>query len=104
MSEWVTVCAEGDVIEGELLLTTPNEDGVVLTRYDGRIYAISDTCTHEWCQLSEGRLDDEQLVCSCHGSVFDVTSGEVLLPPATEPLPTYEVRVDGDQVQVLLQD
>jgi 3-phenylpropionate/trans-cinnamate dioxygenase ferredoxin component len=102
MSQWVSVCTDNDVIEGQLLLTTPTEEGVVLTRFDGHIYAVSDTCTHEWCQLSEGRLDDEQLVCSCHGSVFDIMTGEVLLPPATERLPTYQVRLEGDQVQVLV--
>lgn len=102
MSEWVSVCADHEVIEGQLLLRTPVEEGVVLARFNGQIYAVSDTCTHEWCQLSEGRLDDEQLVCSCHGSVFDIVTGEVLLPPATEPLPTFPVRVEGDQVQVLV--
>ncbi len=98
----MSVCTDSEVVEGRLLLTNPTDDGVVLTRFSGQIYAVSDTCTHEWCQLSEGRLDDEQLVCSCHGSVFDITTGEVLLPPATEPLPTFPVRLSGDQVQVLL--
>lgn len=102
MSEWVSVCKTGDVVEGQMILTDPVEDGVVLTRVNGEIYAVSDTCTHEWCQLSEGRLDEEELVCSCHGSVFNVMTGEVLLPPATEPLPTFQVRVEGDDVQVLI--
>jgi 3-phenylpropionate/trans-cinnamate dioxygenase ferredoxin subunit len=102
MSEWVTVCKDSEVQEGQLLLVTPNEEMIVVTRVNGELHAASDTCTHEWCQLSEGRLDEDELVCSCHGSVFNIITGEVLLPPATEPLPIYQVRLEGEDVQVLL--
>src|SRR4029450_10130592 len=54
--------------------------------------AFDDTCTHEECSLAEGELDGPVVVCPCHGSEFDVRTGDVLTPPALEPLPIYEAR------------
>lgn len=67
---------------------------------DGGWYAIDDTCTHEDCSLSEGELSDHLVECPCHGSRFDVRTGEVLNLPAVIPVGTYRVAVTGDQVLV----
>jgi nitrite reductase/ring-hydroxylating ferredoxin subunit len=40
------------------------------------------------------------VTCGCHGSVFDLETGEAVGPPADQPLTLYEVRVEGDEVQV----
>ena len=67
---------------------------------DGGWYAIDDTCTHEDCSLSEGELSHHLVECPCHGSRFDVRTGEVLNLPAVIPVGTYRVAVTGDQVLV----
>ncbi len=67
---------------------------------DGGWYAIDDTCTHEDCSLSEGDLSDHLVECPCHGSRFDVRTGDVLNLPAVLPLQTHRVTVVGDQVRV----
>jgi cytochrome P450/nitrite reductase/ring-hydroxylating ferredoxin subunit len=64
--------------------------------------AFDDTCTHEECSLAGGELEDGVIVCPCHGSEFDVRTGDVLTPPALDPLPIYEARVDGGAVHVRL--
>jgi 3-phenylpropionate/trans-cinnamate dioxygenase ferredoxin subunit len=69
----------------------------------GRLYAVRDECTHEGFPLSEGSVEGETVVCRLHGARFDLRSGEVLAPPAYEPLETYEVRVDGDDVWVAVE-
>ena len=66
----------------------------------GQIYALADLCTHAECPLSEGELDGEELVCPCHGSRFNVKTGEVLSLPANEPLATYNVSIDGSDVLI----
>ena len=73
---------------------------VCLGRVDGTWVAFDDTCTHEECPLSDGYLEGAVVVCPCHGSEFDVHTGEVLSPPAFDPLPIYEVRVAGDALEV----
>jgi len=64
--------------------------------------AFQDTCTHEDCSLSDGELDGSVIVCPCHASEFDLRTGDVLCPPALEPLPIYEARVDAGELQVRL--
>lgn len=40
------------------------------------------------------------MTCQCHGSVFDLSTGEAIGPPATEPVSVYRVRVEDDEIQV----
>jgi hypothetical protein len=56
-----------------------------------------DLCTHERCPLSAGLLTGTVIMCQCHGSRFDLTTGAVVNGPATEPLAVHEVReLDGN--------
>ncbi len=47
-----------------------------------------------------GYLDGTTVTCLCHSSEFDVTTGAVLSGPAEEPARSYQVQVDGDDLQV----
>lgn len=97
MSEFVTVGRSEDVGEGEVRAFTVGAEEVAIANVGGTFYAFGDTCTHRLCSLSEGELDGDEVECPCHGSRFDVTTGDVANPPATEPVPTFEVIVeDGD--------
>lgn len=74
---------------------------------DGRYYAIADVCTHEDASLSEGTVlkDDKGrcvVECPWHGSQFDLQTGAALTLPATKPVKTYAVRVEGDFIEVEL--
>lgn len=73
---------------------------LAVARVNGEYYAFDDVCTHAQCSLAEGELDGPEVVCSCHGGTFDVTSGEVLDGPPPEPVTTYRVRVDDGDLQV----
>lgn len=73
---------------------------VCVVRFDEDVYAVSDVCTHEEAYLSEGFVEGCTIECPRHGAVFDLKTGEVLALPATEDLPTYPVRVEGDDVLV----
>ena len=67
---------------------------------DGTWAAFDNDCTHEECPLADGDLDEDRIVCYCHGSEFDVRTGEVLLGPADEPVAVYPVRVVDGQIEV----
>jgi uncharacterized protein YbjT (DUF2867 family)/nitrite reductase/ring-hydroxylating ferredoxin subunit len=62
----------------------------------GTFCATQDKCTHRQGPLSKGKLDGSTVTCPLHGSQFNVCTGEVLRGPATDPLKTYRVIVDGD--------
>ena len=74
--------------------------GVLLCNCGGTIYAIEDVCTHDGGPLDEGDLQDCRIMCPRHGALFDVRTGAALTLPAVIPLPTYAVRVEGDEVFV----
>jgi len=75
---------------------------VSVARVQGKLYAFEDLCKHEGCPLSAGLLTGTTLMCQCHGSQYEVTSGAVLRGPATEALETYEVREKDGEIQIRL--
>lgn len=70
---------------------------VVAQPSEGEVVAFSAVCTHQGCTVQP---DDEGLVCPCHGSLFDVATGENLDGPAPEPLPAAEVEVRDGRVHL----
>lgn len=67
---------------------------------DAAVFAINDTCTHEYSSLSEGELYQGSVSCPLHGSLFDVRTGKVTGMPADIPVTTYAVSVDEGGVFV----
>jgi nitrite reductase/ring-hydroxylating ferredoxin subunit len=100
MSEFVTVDTAADLSEGQMRAFEVSGRRVTVARVGGSLHAFDDTCTHRQCSLAGGDLEEATVTCPCHGSQFDVTTGAVLNPPATEPVKTYPVRVEGDDLQV----
>jgi nitrite reductase/ring-hydroxylating ferredoxin subunit len=100
--EWTPVIAEDDLAEDTL--TPARADGVRIMLYKKgeQLYALSDRCSHRGCPLHLGQVNDLLLECSCHGSIFRLSDGEVLRGPATVPAPTYEVRCKNGKVEVRL--
>ncbi len=68
----------------------------------GKFYAIANECTHMGGPLGKGRVEGTTVTCPWHGSQFDVTSGHVTKGPARRPVATYPVRVQGDDVFVVI--
>ncbi|HET8812053.1 MAG TPA: cytochrome P450 [Gaiella sp.] len=99
---WHEVGAAGDEPEGTLRRVEVADTAVCLARTGERWLAFDDTCTHEECSLAEGELDGEVVICPCHGSEFDVRTGDVVTPPALDPLPIYEAREDGGTLFIRL--
>jgi 3-phenylpropionate/trans-cinnamate dioxygenase ferredoxin component len=75
---------------------------VSVARVDGRLYAFDDlcTCADERCPLSGGLLSGTTIMCQCHGSRFDITTGAVIDGPATVPLNVYEVQAADSEIQI----
>jgi nitrite reductase/ring-hydroxylating ferredoxin subunit len=101
MAEFVTVGKAEEIVDGEAKAFVVEGDEIAVTRVDGDYYAFSDICTHRACNLSAGgEIEGTTITCECHGSVFDMQTGAPLEGPATEPIATYEARVEGDDLQI----
>ena len=85
----------GDVVVFEL-----HGERIAIANVDGMFYAFDDLCPHRQCSLAEGGLDGTVITCPCHGSKFDVATGERLRGPAVRPPRRHAVRVDNDALQV----
>lgn len=65
------------------------------------LWAIDDRCSHANCAFStDGEIDGLTAICDCHGSEFDIRTGQALVPPATQPISVYRVRIDQERVEV----
>jgi 3-phenylpropionate/trans-cinnamate dioxygenase ferredoxin subunit len=98
MAEFVTVGKADEVAEGDARSFPVGDQEVAVARVGGELVAFSDICTHLGCNLANGgEIDGTTIECECHGSVFDMKTGEVVNGPATEPVAVFEVRdQDGD--------
>jgi len=101
MAEFVTVARSEEVAEGTASAFVVGDDEVAVARVDGDLFAFSDICSHRRCNLSMGgEIEGTTIQCECHGSVFSMETGEVVNPPATEPIATFGVREVDGAVQV----
>ncbi len=71
-----------------------------LFQVDGKLYATSDVCSHEHEYLSDGWLEGDCIECPRHGARFSLKTGEALSLPATEPIETFSVERQGEDVLV----
>jgi 3-phenylpropionate/trans-cinnamate dioxygenase ferredoxin component len=102
VSEQFRTLGPGDGIPNDFVVPYYLDDlkrRISVARVDDRLYAFDDlcTCAEKPCPLSGGLLTGTTLMCQCHGSRFDVTTGAPINGPAVEPLNVYEVQeVDGE--------
>ncbi len=129
MNGWIEVAKVGEVEPGTMKQVEVKGEELVIANIDGSFYALCDRCGHMNAPLSLGKLSKNVVRCPLHGATYDMTTGEQLtdsqmgpmpgmdkLPQEfleameqmggimaqieTKPVPRYEVRVEGDSVQV----
>ena len=95
---YARVLLANELRDGELIPVEINGRPVVLVRHAGDFYAVQNNCSHKDFPLSEAGFDprDEVLVCAWHGGCFDLRTGAAVVPPATDPVETFPVRVSAD--------
>lgn len=104
MSEscYIPVAKLGDVAPGAVIRVEVAGRAIALYNLDGTLYATDEICSHAYASLAEGFIDGETIECPLHGATFSIKTGEALTPPAVEPLATYAVRVEGDDILVAI--
>ena len=76
---------------------------VCIVNVEGNYYAIGNVCTHVGGPLNEGTLEGYDVECPWHGSKFDVRTGKPTRPPARQSVPTYEVKIEDNNLLVRMQ-
>ena len=96
----VRVCGVEDVEPGSARRFDVDAHRLCVVRIGDDWYVINDECSHADYSLAEGDVweDEREIECPKHGSTFSLETGEPLTLPATQPVPVYKVRIDGDEV------
>jgi 3-phenylpropionate/trans-cinnamate dioxygenase ferredoxin subunit len=95
-----------EIPDGELRAFETPMGKVAVAHLANQLFALADTCTHEGCSLAEGDLSDKDLAveCPCHGSVFDLATGEPLEGPAADPVSVFVVKEEDGWIEVAPQE
>lgn len=94
------VAVLADIPSGTLRYAEIDGLPIALANVDGTIYAFDDTCRHEGGPLSAGVLRDDTVTCPWHGWTYNVRTGKAIVPPIGIRIPTYAVRIAGEDVFV----
>jgi 3-phenylpropionate/trans-cinnamate dioxygenase ferredoxin subunit len=100
MTDYQRACATSEVEDGAAIRVMIDGVPVAIVRSEGEVYAIHDVCSHANVALSEGEVEEQTIECWLHGSRFDLVTGRPTGLPATQPVPVYPVKIDGDDILV----
>ena len=100
MPAYVKVAKSSEIQPGTAKQIEAGGKQIALFNIDGTFHAMDDVCTHRGGPFSEGILVDAEVTCPWHGAFFDVTTGDVISPPAPHGVAIYAVRIAGEDVEV----
>jgi len=100
MGEYVKVAKMSKIAMGTGKCVEVQGKPIALFNLNGDFYAIGNTCTHRGGPLAEGVIAGAEVACPWHGARFKIPTGEVLGPPAPTGVPPYNLRVQGDDIEV----
>jgi len=103
MNDWTDVAAEADLFEGAGVAVSPQGYDIALFKLEEGVYAIDNICTHGHAKLCDGFLEGFQVECPFHQALFDVRDGSVTCGPATQPVRSWPVKLEGGRVFLKLQ-
>jgi len=99
--EWIEVASLDELPLGSMKRIEYAGHRYLVVNANGRYYAVDDQCSHEEVSLYLGCIQGENIKCSLHGSRFSLKTGEPLEDPATDPIGTYAVKVEGQKIFML---
>jgi 3-phenylpropionate/trans-cinnamate dioxygenase ferredoxin subunit len=100
--DYCKVATIGDIPRGKTRCVSLAEREILLCHTPEGFYAVDNLCTHAAERLEAGRLKGCKIHCPLHGAAFDVRDGAALSRPATVPLQTYSVKIEGDDIFIAL--
>ena len=99
-ASWTDVAPATDVPRGEHRVYEVDARFVAVYNVGGDLYAIEDLCTHDGNPLSDGPVEDHEVICLRHGARFCLRTGAALTPPAYEPVATFPVAVRDGRIWI----
>lgn len=109
--KYVKVANTIDVPEGNKMKISLEGKTILLTNINNSYYAVDNKCPHMGGSLYDGKLMDNHIVCPRHGSVFDVTNGEVVksgkllfINVKVHKLDQYPVKIENTDIMIGIEE
>ncbi|MDQ3083967.1 MAG: non-heme iron oxygenase ferredoxin subunit [Thermoproteota archaeon] len=99
---FIRIADTKDIQPSQMKEVQVDGESICIVNVEGKYYAIDSICTHEGGPLADGVLEGHEIECPWHNSKVDVRTGEVIRPPANEPEPAYEVKIEGNNILIKL--
>ena len=100
MSDWVDVALRREIDPGQHKTVVVDDTPIAVFNVAGEYYAIEDSCTHDGSPLASGCIEGTEIECPHHGARFSLVTGDVLSPPAYEPVAVFPLRIHQGVIQV----
>jgi len=94
------VCKVADVPNGHRIYVEFGGMIVVIFNIAGKFFATGDVCSHDNGPIGDGELDGFQIICPRHGARFDIRDGKALTLPAVRDIPSFPVKVAGEDIEL----
>lgn len=104
MGEFTKIGTKSEFSDSDKKLVEIDDRLVLVFRIDDEFFCIDDICTHDGGTLSDGEFQGCEIECPRHGARFDVRTGKALCMPATQDTRSHELKVEGDEIYVRLDD
>ncbi|MGD0645339.1 MAG: Rieske (2Fe-2S) protein [Candidatus Bathyarchaeia archaeon] len=99
---FIKLASTSDAKPNSMMGLKINDKKILLANINGNYFALSDVCAHRGCTLSKGKLQGETVVCPCHGSTYDLKTGNFLKGPTKLPEAKYELKVENNDILINL--
>ncbi len=99
---FIKLASTNDAKPNSMIGVTINDKKILLANVNGNYYALSNVCMLRGCQLSKVKLLGETVVCPCHGSTYDLKTGNFVKGPTKKPEPAYELKVENNDILINL--
>ena len=99
---FIKLSSTNDLKPNSMIGLTVSDQKILLANVNGTFYAIGDKCMHRGCTISKGKLEGYTAICPCHGSTYDLKTGNFLKGPTKKPEPAYELKVEKNEIMINL--
>lgn len=93
--------ADADALgDDEAIGVKVGEEPIAIVRAGGVLHALHNVCTHQYALLSDGYVEDGCIECPLHQGKFELTTGNAMCAPVTEPVRVFRVKEEGGKILV----
>ena len=93
---------KNELPNGRVMTVTAGHKGICLTHFEGKYYALENSCPHQGGPLGEGSIENNMLRCPWHGWDFQPCGGSA--EGFEDGLPSFDLKIEGDAIFVGIEE